>query len=108
MRKFDTKVQYLKYRVLKELAGYAWEDCLLDRVISIPKTIAPGPTPTMRCCIYKEQAILTERVQKGMNKGYSGRIIEVINIAYDECPVGGYEVTNSCRGCLAHRCAAKM
>jgi hypothetical protein len=47
-------------------------------------------------------------VQKGMNKGYSGRIIEVIDIACDECPVGGYEVTNSCRGCLAHRCAAKM
>ena len=30
--------------------------------------------------------------------------IEVIEIACDECPVGGYEVTNACRGCLAHRC----
>ena len=104
MQKFDTKVQYLKYRVLKELAGYAWEDCLLENVTAIPKTIVPGPKPTMRCCIYKEQAILTERVQKGMNQGYGDRIIEVIDIACDECPVGGYEITNSCRGCLAHRC----
>ena len=31
-------------------------------------------------------------------------VIEVIEIACDECPVGGYEVTNACRGCLAHRC----
>ena len=26
------------------------------------------------------------------------------DIACDECPIGGYEVTNSCRVCLAHRC----
>ena len=31
-------------------------------------------------------------------------VIEVIEIACDECPMGGYEVTNACRGCLAHRC----
>ena len=31
-------------------------------------------------------------------------VIEVIEIACDECPVSGYEVTNACRGCLAHRC----
>lgn len=31
-------------------------------------------------------------------------VIEVIEIACDDCPAGGYEVTNACRGCLAHRC----
>lgn len=31
-------------------------------------------------------------------------VIEVIEIACDECPVGGYEVTNAGRGCIAHRC----
>lgn len=31
-------------------------------------------------------------------------VIEVIDIACDECPAAGYEVTSSCRGCLAHRC----
>ena len=31
-------------------------------------------------------------------------VIEVIEVACDECPMGGYEVTNACRGCLAHRC----
>ena len=32
-------------------------------------------------------------------------VIEVMEIACDECPVGGYEVGQHCRGCLAHRCA---
>ena len=26
MRKFDTKVQYLKYKVLREIARHAWSD----------------------------------------------------------------------------------
>lgn len=30
MRKFDTKVQYLKYKVLREVARQAWNDTLLD------------------------------------------------------------------------------
>ncbi len=105
MRKFDTKVQHLKYKVLREVARKAWADRLADTVLDIPKTIVPGNTPTMRCCVYKERAIAAERVKLAMG-GDSGNpnVIEVIEIACDECPAAGYEVTDSCRGCLAHRC----
>jgi [FeFe] hydrogenase (group B1/B3) len=105
MRKFDTKVQHLKYKVLREVARLAWNDTLLDNVLDIPKTIIPGNTPTMRCCVYKERAILAERVKLAMGGSKENHnVIEVIETACDECPMGGYEVTNSCRGCLAHRC----
>ena len=105
MRKFDTKVQYLKYKVLREVAREAWADRLPDTAIDIPKTIVPGKVPTMRCCVYKERAILAERVKIAMGGDTENpNVIEVIDIACDECPMGGYEVTNSCRGCLAHRC----
>lgn len=105
MRKFDTKVQYLKYKVLREVAKQAWNDTLLDKVLDIPKIIVPGNVPTMRCCVYKERAILGERVKIAMGGDKNNpNVIEVINIACDECPVGGYEVTGACRGCLAHRC----
>lgn len=105
MRKFDTKVQHLKYKVLREVARLAWNDALLDHVLDIPKTIVPGNTPTMRCCVYKERAILGERVKLAMGGDYENpNVIEVIDIACDECPMGGYEVTNACRGCLAHCC----
>lgn len=105
MRKFDTKVQHLKYKVLREVARLSWNGTLLDNLLDIPKTIVPGNTPTMRCCVYKERAILEERVKIAMGGNQNNpNVIEVIDIACDECPMGGFEVTNVCRGCLAHRC----
>ncbi|MBQ3046830.1 MAG: 4Fe-4S dicluster domain-containing protein [Clostridia bacterium] len=105
MRKFDTKVQHLKYRVLKEVARFSWAGTLKENLASIPKIIVPGKTPTMRCCIYKEQAIVIERIKLAMGGDKQNKnVIEVIDIACDECPMGGYEVTGACRGCLAHRC----
>lgn len=105
MRKFDTKVQHLKYKVLREVARLAWDGTLLDNMLDIPRTIVPGNTPTMRCCVYKERAILNDRVKLAMGGHRDNpNVIEVIETACDECPMGGYEVTNACRGCLAHRC----
>ena len=105
MRKFDTKVQHLKYKVLREVAREAWNGTLTEHLLDIPKTIVPGNEPTMRCCVYKERAILGERVKIAMGGDKENpNVIEVIEIACDECPMGGYEVTNACRGCLAHRC----
>ena len=105
MRKFDTKVQYLKYKVLREVARNAFEDTLAENLLDIPKTIVPGKTPSMRCCVYKERADVAERVKMAMGGSkHHQNVIEVIEIACDECPAAGYEVTSSCRGCLAHRC----
>ena len=105
MRKFDTKVQYLKYKVLREVAHQAWEDTLFQNLLNIPQMIVPGKTSTMRCCVYKERAILSERVKIAMGgNSENPNVIEVLDIACDECPAAGYEVTNFCRGCLAHRC----
>ncbi len=105
MRKFDTKVQHLKYKVLREVAKQAWNDTLLENILEIPKMIVPGKTPTMRCCVHKERAILAERVKIAIGgDNENPNVIEVIEIACDECPAAGYKVTDSCRGCLAHRC----
>ena len=105
MRKFDTKVQYLKYKVLREVAKHSWNDTLIENLWDIPKSISPGKEPTMRCCVYKERAILAQRIKLAMGGDKKNpNVIEVIDIACDECPAAGYEVTDSCRGCLAHRC----
>lgn len=105
MRKFDTKVQHLKYKVLREVARLAWTDDLLEHVTDVPKIITPGDEATMRCCVHKERAIVEKRVKLAMGGDRSNpNVIEVIEMACDECPVGGYKVTDVCRGCLAHRC----
>ena len=105
VRKFDTKVQHLKYKILREVARLAWTDDLLEHVTDIPEIITQGIEATMRCCVHKEQAIAAERVKLAMGGDRANpNVIEVIEMACDECPVGGYKVTDVCRGCLAHRC----
>lgn len=105
MRNFDTDVQLLKYRVLKEVAQRAYEGHLMESYYEIPKAIVPGPKPTMRCCIYKERAVVQERVRLAMGGDRRNpNVIEVIEIACDECPVDRYRVSESCRGCISQRC----
>ncbi|MBN7773455.1 4Fe-4S dicluster domain-containing protein [Clostridium aminobutyricum] len=105
MRIFDTKVQEIKYKVLSEVARKTWEgkDSFAE-FDDIAKLIV-ADEPTMRCCIYKERAIVAERIRIALGgKKDNPNIIEVIEIACDECPVAGHVVTDLCRGCIAHRC----
>ena len=59
MRKFDTKVQHLKYKVLREVAREEWNGTLREHMLDIPKKIVPGNEPTMRCCVYKVSMCIT-------------------------------------------------
>lgn len=104
LRKFDTKIQLLKYKVLREVARHAYDDTLVQSFNDIAKVIVKEK-PTMRCCIYKERAIVGERIKMATGGDRNNpNVIEVIDIACDGCPEGGYEVTYDCRGCIAHRC----
>ena len=107
MRKFDTKVQYLKYLALREVARHEWEGDLKEKLLDIPKEIVPdGEKPSIRCCIYKERAVFGERLKMAMGGDVGNpHAVEVIKIACDECPAEGYLVGDACRGCVAHRCA---
>ena len=105
MSMFDTNVQELKYKVLREVARLAYEDKLQSDLIKIPERIMPGPQATLRCCIYKERAIITERVKLAMGGDPTNEnVVEVLDIACDECPVTQMSVGEACRGCIAHRC----
>lgn len=104
-RVFDTNVQLEKYKVLKEVIQRAYEDRLDDAYLEIPKAISPGPKSELRCCIYKERAILQERVKMAMGGDKDNdNVMQVIDVACDECPTGGMLVTPACRGCLMHAC----
>ncbi|MEG1850018.1 MAG: 4Fe-4S dicluster domain-containing protein, partial [Oscillospiraceae bacterium] len=78
---------------------------LHNAALDIPLQLSPGPKSTMRCCIYKERAIVSERIRMALGGNRSNpNPIEVLPIACDECPLGGYTVSGACRGCIAHRC----
>ena len=103
---FDTDVQELKYKVLKKVAELALKDELKpERLLTVAEEIIPEGKPTMRCCIYKERAIINQRVKLALGGNReSQNVVEVLPIACDECPVEGIMVTPACRGCIAHRC----
>jgi len=103
MKKFENHVQEIKYSVLKELVKAELKDNLINELLVIPKKIIPGPKSSSRCCIYKERAIINERI-KSMLYQYDNEVIKVIDIACDECPINRFSVTEACRGCLAHHC----
>lgn len=105
MRIFDTNVQLLKYRTLKEVIKHIDDHNEENIYVDVPKKIVPGPKATLRCCIYKERAIVTERIRMALGGDKSNpNVVEVIDIACDECPMGGMLVTSACRGCIQHAC----
>lgn len=102
---FETKVQELKNDVLREVATLAWEDKLQGDLWDIPGKIVPGPEATMRCCIYKERAVVASRVKMALGGDRSNPcVVEVMEVACDECPVAEITVGPACRGCIATRC----
>lgn len=105
---FDTFVQELKFKVLSEVAKLAYNDDLNSgKIMEIAEKIIPDGEPTMRCCIYKERAIINERIGMAMGGNQEDpNVVEVLPIACDECPVDGIHVSEACRGCIAHRCMA--
>lgn len=107
MRHYETQVQVLKDKVLTAVARLAWSDRLqTGDLLDIPEEVIPGPEAQMRCCIYKERAIISSRVKMAMGGDRANPcVVEVLPIACDECPVSEISVTANCRGCIAHRCA---
>ena len=105
MRVFETHVQELKNDVLRSVAKLAWADDLQTGILDIPEQLIPGPEAKMRCCIYKERAIISQRVKVAMGGDRTNpNLVEVLDIACDECPVTEISVGPSCRGCIATRC----
>lgn len=105
MRTYETKVQELQSLVMREVAKLAWEDKLHSGVLDIPERIIPGPDATMRCCIYKERAVIGSRIKLAMGGDMANpNLVEVMSIACDECPVTEITVGPACRGCIATRC----
>ncbi|MBR3288263.1 MAG: monomeric [Lachnospiraceae bacterium] len=105
MVKFDSKVQMYKFFVLREVARLAYEGKLADEIDNIPARLFPDDNTQGFVDIYKTREIAKMRVKLATGGDISNEnVVEVMELACDECPLEGYEVTNACRGCLAHRC----
>lgn len=119
MFQFETQLNKLKHEVLTEVAKLAKRDMLTkEEIEKIPYKIIKGDKAIYRCCVYKERAIVQERAKLAAGFLSNGdiedgelidirpdeQIIYVIEAACDRCPINKYNITDSCRNCLAHKC----
>lgn len=124
MANFVTELTRIKRRVYMSLARMAIKGQLTEKVDDLPELLATPDTPRYRCCEYKEQAILRQRIKLALGfepdlykhksigeltetleeAGTSDHIVQVLSIACDRCPIDKFMVTDACRNCLAHSC----
>jgi len=115
---FETYLKEIKHEVLKNIAILAKEGRLnTEDLFNIHTYIVDKDKPKTRCCVYKERAIVDQRVK--LAAGYlpvgednnnlvdikgNNQIIYILEAACDRCPLNKYTVTEACRGCVAHKC----
>ncbi|ACL68970.1 4Fe-4S dicluster domain-containing protein [Halothermothrix orenii] len=123
-----SEVTRIRRKVLTEIARLTFEDRLVEEVDYIPRRLTENGISNYRCCVYKERAILKERVklalgvapdevddeEKSLSEiasnvlqgqlGNSDRNIAIIEEACDQCSIDKIVVTNACRNCVAHHC----
>lgn len=116
-----TAVAQLRRMVLEHLSRYTWNNALPEHVYDILQEVRED-TPRYRCCVYKERAVLKNRIDMALGQDCSSNIIEaakltlnepertdlpiidVLPAACDQCPIDAYYVTDMCRHCITHKC----
>jgi len=106
----DKEIRGLKHEIATDVCRLAWEGKLNhDEREKIVMQVSPGPKPEYRCCVYKERAIVRERIRlaSGLNADVTNNttnVVQVIKPACDDCTASTYSVTDNCRFCLGRAC----
>ena len=125
--KYEYKtLAYIRHKVFTAVSKMAFANNL-DNLENIPYEIIPGDVKTYRESTFLDRAIVSERIRLAMglnlrpsdkpraisegieqanipSKYYEPPLINIIKFACNACPSNKYEVTDMCRGCLAHPC----
>ena len=130
IRGLDTPIREIRRKVFTEVAKLGLEansETLLNDMEEIPYKLVNEDTERYRDSVYHARAIVRERLRLAMGlslrpedrpmhltagvdasniseKYYEPPLMQVIPSACDRCEERGYEVSDMCRGCLAHPC----
>ena len=128
MRGINTTVRRLRRKVFEEVAALGFKadaDTLCDDMEAIPYALVNDETEQYRDSVYRARAVVREQVRLAMglalrpedkpvhltagveasnisDKYYEPPLMQVIPSACMRCEAKGYEVSNMCKGCLAH------
>ena len=127
MRGIETPVRNVRRRIFKEIARFGYEQRDLQDLEDLPYEIIPGEVAKYRDSIYRERAIVGERLRLAMGmslnpadkptritkgidesniseKYYEPPLLQVIPSACNECKEKAFIVGEQCQGCMAHPC----
>lgn len=127
MEQSDNQVVFYRRMALRKVVEAFDKGTLETQAYRIPfEVIPPGSKSSVRCCIYKEQAVFRTRViaalgygveeddgatspneyaQKALQrKEFPSHPLTVVDIACEGCPPARHLVTESCQGCLTRHC----
>lgn len=130
IRGLQTPVRAIRRQVFTEVARLGFKanaDTLLDDMEAIPYEIVNDDTEKYRESTYRARAIVRERLRLAMGlslrpenkpvhltsgvefsniseKYYEPPLMQVIPSGCESCEENKYEVSNMCKGCLAHPC----
>ncbi len=129
-RGLDTEVRRVRRQVFEEVAKLGFKadaDTLKDDMEEIPYKMVNEETVHYRDSVYRARAVVRERIRLAMglslrpenrptplsqgveasnisDKYYEPPLMQVIPSACAACEEKGYEVSNMCKGCVAHPC----
>lgn len=126
MRGIYTPVTKIRRQIFQKVAELGFGDDY-SRVDELPYEIIKGEVATYRESVFKERAIVAERIRLACglslrsagehapiskdfgnaistSRVYEAPLVNVIPFACAACPETAYQVTDNCRGCLAHPC----
>lgn len=133
MRGLFTPITKIRRQVFTEVARFAYERELdktdFNYFYETSYRIIPGEQPQYRESVFKERAIIRERIRmalglemrpvdshqpmtEGMSRAASAEkclrqpLVNVIPFACEACPTDRFFVTDNCRKCLAHPCTS--
>ena len=90
MKLFDNKVQERKYNVLREVAIQTWRgNDVFAEFNEISSKVIPKDEPPQRCCIYKDRAVIAERIRLA-NRVPAGEVPAGLPLAAAGKPVVSY------------------
>ena len=131
MRGLETPVRKIRRQVFREVSKVAFESTsenLIEEIEEIPYRLVTEDGEKYRDSMYRARAVVSERVRLAMGmslrpedrpvhitagveesniseKYYEPPLMQVVPSACAACEERGYEVSNMCKGCLAHPCA---
>lgn len=123
---YENSAVLLRRKVLAEVARLAWQGRLVEDLNKLPVRLAPSDSPSYRCCIHHDRAVLKDRAIAALGltvedrdedeelreyarialnrERIEGAYLTVLQDACKACVQSHYFVTNACQGCVARPC----